>query len=124
MIINRYMVPSVSNRDTMDTSVYLKAAEGVDTVAFDVFDTLIVRPFVRPDDLFRFMEKAEGKEGFADARVSAERQARRRIRQEINLDEIYSILDSKYSDLKEKDIITVLPSLLNTAKPENALFMT
>jgi len=88
----------------MDTSIYLKAAEGCSAVAFDVFDTLIVRPFVRPDDLFDFMERTEGKEGFAKARVSAERQARRQIRQEINIDEIYSVLGPGYSDLKEKEI--------------------
>ena len=104
MIINRYTVPSVSNRDTMDTSVYLKAAEGCSVIAFDVFDTLIVRPFVRPDDLFDFIERVTGKEGFGKARREAEMQARRRIRPEIDLDEIYSVLDKGYSDLKVIEI--------------------
>ena len=88
----------------MDTSVYLKAAEGCSVIAFDVFDTLIVRPFVRPDDLFDFIERITGKEGFGKARRDAERQARRRIRPEIDLDEIYTVLDSRYSDLKAVEI--------------------
>ena len=67
----------------MDTSGYLRAAEGCSVIAFDVFDTLIVRPFVRPDDLFDFIERVTGKEGFGKARREAEKQARRQIRQEI-----------------------------------------
>lgn len=88
----------------MDTSGYLKAAEDLSVIAFDVFDTLIVRPFVRPDDLFDHIERITGKEGFAKARRDAEKQARRQIRQEIDLDEIYSVLDKRYSDLKTIEI--------------------
>ena len=79
----------------MDTSGYLRAAEGCSVIAFDVFDTLIVRPFVRPDDLFDFIERTTGKEGFGKARREAEKQARRRIRPEVDLDEIYAVLDSR-----------------------------
>jgi len=104
MIINRYTVPSTISCDTMDTSGYLRAAEGCSAIAFDVFDTLIVRPFVRPDDLFDFIERVTGKEGFGKARREAERQARRQIRPEIDLDEIYNVLDSRYSDLKAVEI--------------------
>ena len=82
----------------------MKEAELCQAVAFDVFDTLLVRPFLKPTDLFGFMEKLYSAEGFASARVRAEKEARRKIRQEIDLDEIYSVLDEGFSFLKEKEI--------------------
>ena len=87
-----------------DLSRYVDAASGADAVAFDVFDTLVVRPFVEPTDLFLFMEKVYGAEGFASARVSAEREARKRIRQEVDLDEIYTLLPEGYQSLKDKEM--------------------
>ncbi len=90
--------------ESLDARPYLGASENCATVAFDVFDTLIVRPFLKPTDLFGYMERKYSAEGFASARVKAERDARRRIRTEINLDEIYSVLDSKFTGLKELEI--------------------
>lgn len=59
-----------------------------DIVSFDVFDTLLWRPFRRPKDLFLLLGDALGSEGLADrslnaralaeARCRAERRARRR----------------------------------------------
>ncbi|MBO4797750.1 MAG: HAD-IA family hydrolase [Candidatus Methanomethylophilaceae archaeon] len=64
-----------------------------DYVSFDVFDTLILRPFLRPTDLFRYMEDCgAAPEGFAAERIEAERTARRIKKAEVTLDEIYSYL--------------------------------
>ncbi len=83
---------------------YLQESVDCGAVAFDVFDTLIVRPFMKPTDLFGFMERKYSAGGFASARVKAERDSRRRIRTEVNLDEIYSVLDSEYAGLEEVEI--------------------
>ena len=54
----------------------LTIGDGVKAVSFDIFDTLIVRPYIRPKDLFAHMEQAEGAPGFAAERVDAERRSR------------------------------------------------
>jgi len=60
-------------------------------VSFDVFDTLVLRPFLRPTDLFRYMESVGiAPKGYADARVKAEADARREFRREVRLTEIYA----------------------------------
>ncbi len=72
-------------------------------VSFDAFDTLVLRPFLRPTDLFRYMEAVGlAPEGFGAARPKAEADARRLHRREITLDEIYELLgpDMQLADLE------------------------
>ena len=79
-------------------------------VTFDVFDTLVLRPFIRPTDLFRHMEAAGiAPKGFAEARVKAEAEARRLHRREITLAEIYELLgpDMQISDVEVQQELLV-----------------
>lgn len=81
---------------------------GVDVVSFDVFDTLIVRPFVRPIDLFALVAEESATPDFQRRRIDAEMAVRRRViegglRDEVTLDEIYKEL-GKYEDLKDVEI--------------------
>lgn len=79
-------------------------------VSFDIYDTLILRPYVRPTDLFRHMEVIKGCTGFAERRIQAEKNARIKYGREITLQEIYAELDPQYSSMieLEKDMeITV-----------------
>jgi len=87
----------------MDLSAYLKAIDAADAVAFDIFDTLIVRPFVRPSDLFAYIEVEQGLVGFAQARMEAERRARRDNR-ETSLEGIYAHIDPRYAGLKDTEV--------------------
>lgn len=48
----------------------------VDVVSFDIFDTLLLRPYARPTDLFLHLEKLYNKPNFAIARMRAEEYAR------------------------------------------------
>jgi FMN phosphatase YigB (HAD superfamily) len=48
-----------------------------DLVSFDVFDTLLRRPFLRPVDLFAYLEEKHGLWDFQYERLHAEMQARR-----------------------------------------------
>ncbi len=92
-------------------------------VSFDIFDTLIVRPFLEPIDLFKFLDKeyrkiAKCKTGinFSKIRVVSENVARDKQYkknpkiQEITLDDIYSTIEKLYeidknvlNQLKEKE---------------------
>ena len=72
-----------------------------ETVSFDVFDTLIQRPFRQPTDLFCMLEDRWQRENrrcilsFADARAEAETSARvwaRGKKEDVNLYDIYNAL--------------------------------
>lgn len=75
-------------------------------VSFDIFDTLIMRPFFQPSDLFRILDY-KYKEldryamlDFSKARVEAEHNARKQIEtsgaEEVTLEDIYSHLRSDF----------------------------
>lgn len=80
---------------------------GFELISFDVFDTLLLRPFARPTDLFRKLEHDTGANGFAEARIAAEKRANRRARQkgltEARFDEIYAEIP-KWAAMKEKEL--------------------
>lgn len=64
-----------------------------DIVSFDVFDTLILRPFSSPKDLFAVLGQEMGISSFPRLRVEAEREARRqREGGEVRLSDIYRCL--------------------------------
>lgn len=80
--------------------------ERAEVVSFDVFDTLLERPFGRPTDLFDHVaaeaDRIAGRPiDFARARPAAERTARARARREgaleIDLDAIYDVLSERLS---------------------------
>ena len=84
-----------------------------DVISFDVFDTLVVRPFFEPVDLFRFLNKkymelfkSNGLLEFSTIRQNAERECRdfyyKKGIHEINLDQIYDYIFEKYKLSKNK----------------------
>ncbi len=85
---------------------YKEFIDNSDYVAFDIYDTAVVRPFRRPTDLFRYVEKMTGREGFASNRMVAEKKARKRLKKEVTLNEIYSFMPEGLRDLKEKETET------------------
>ena len=75
-------------------------------ISFDIFDTLLVRPYVAPTDLFVHMEKAYARPGFASERRVAERRThiRHKELEDITFDMIYEEIDAEYRDLKQKEL--------------------
>ena len=96
----------------------------IEIVSFDIFDTLIKRPFYEPKDLFclmnRYYEEVTGRKelhGFDKIRIECERTARKRINtsnpdwQDVNIHEIYEEIGFKHclsydiiEKLKHKEI--------------------
>ena len=70
-------------------------------ISFDVFDTLLLRPFSKPTDLFRILERKNGIKGFHGKRIKAEEHARQKLGREINLQEIYEELVRDFSGTRE-----------------------
>ena len=88
-----------------DNNVY-NHIENADIVSFDVFDTLLIRPYVNPTDLFLHMEKHYEINGFYKARIDAEHRARLiyKNQQDITLDQIYEQILPQFYDYKNKEV--------------------
>lgn len=80
--------------------------EDAHVVSFDVFDTLLRRPFAKPTDLFLLIEKHYNIKGFHKKRIQAERKARRHHPQQadVTIEQIYNELSQRYFPLKEKEL--------------------
>ncbi len=68
-----------------------------DIISFDIFDTLILRPFTKPTDLFRVLSPKYNVVNFANYRITAERNLRKKKlkeygHREVTLEEIYNEL--------------------------------
>ena len=67
--------------------------EKYDVVSFDIFDTLLKRNVQNPTDVFRYIEQKNNLEGFAEKRILAEINARKKKNgNEILLSDIYDEL--------------------------------
>ena len=79
-----------------------KKIDNVDVISFDVFDTLIKRDVLIPTDIFKIVEKRynllyETKiNNFCHERITAEKTAREKKKQEVNIDDIY--ISMRYAD--------------------------
>lgn len=83
----------------------------IEVVSFDIFDTLITRPFLYPKDLFTFLNDdfRKGSNNLSvdfskireDAEVLARTEAYENGREEVTLDKIYKIIQEEYNMPKE-----------------------
>jgi len=75
-------------------------------ISFDIFDTLLLRPYVKPTDLFLHIEKSEKIPFFCYLRQDAEKNARMHHKEleDISLDMIYDEIDEKYKHLKQTEM--------------------
>ena len=90
--------------------------ENINIVSFDIFDTLITRPFFYPRDLFKFLDDDYRKLSknisidFSKIREEGEIQARteayKENKEEVKLDRIYEIIQKEYDIPKE--VINIL----------------
>ena len=83
---------------------FYKELEDIEVVSFDIFDTLLIRPYKKPVDLFKHIETYYKVPGFSNARTCAEIRARIKaggLDKETSLDEIYESILPEYTHLKE-----------------------
>ncbi|EOI6144612.1 DUF4422 domain-containing protein [Campylobacter coli] len=73
-------------------------------ISFDLFDTLLVRPYSTPQDVFLHLEEKYNLKGFAKDRTDAENKACILLNKKlVNYDEIYACMPQIYQFLKEKE---------------------
>jgi HAD superfamily hydrolase (TIGR01549 family) len=88
-------VPSMSAIDMLFPNCKWTASiREASLVSFDVFDTLVARPFADPADLFDAVGHEIGVAGFRSLRIDAEARARRRMpnREDIRFVDIYAAM--------------------------------
>lgn len=84
-----------------------------DIISFDIFDTLLLRPFAQPTDIFLIIGKRLNKSEFYRIRIDAEKTARdlaeeKTGNREITIDDIYAIIERQTGIPKEIGIKTEL----------------
>jgi len=85
-----------------------KAIDEYNIISFDIFDTLLIRPYSKPTDLFMHIEKLNNATGFKDERMKAYKKSLKKNlkkkKEEVTIDDIYNIIPSRYKWLKKKEI--------------------
>ena len=79
----------------------------VDVISFDIFDTLLIRPYLAPCDLFRHIEEKYNLKGFMQERILAEKRTRyihRQQQEDINIHDIYEFANNVELD-QVKDLL-------------------
>lgn len=104
---NPYMDGSESALSDRRTVHFLaKELQSYDVISFDVFDTLILRPFAGPGDLFMMLDERFDMLGFASIRQRAEMTVRdlaekTKGNREVTIDEIYAEIERRTGIEKE-----------------------
>ncbi|MBK1992455.1 DUF4422 domain-containing protein, partial [Campylobacter sp. 2018MI35] len=79
-------------------------ASDYQVISFDLFDTLLIRPYSSPQDVFLHLEEKYNLKGFAKDRIEAENKACILLNKKlVNYDEIYECMPQMYQFLKEKE---------------------
>ena len=82
-----------------------KEIDKYDVISFDIFDTLLLRPYATPQNVFQHLEAMYNAIGFSSIREVAEDNLRNYKNIEYaDYDEIYSIIPSDFQFLKEKEV--------------------
>lgn len=90
-----------------DKNYLKKLIDENEVISFDIFDTLLLRPFIRPVDLFALIEEKYNVNNFLADRRWAEKKARiiKKIKhkdiEDVIFDEIYHVLGDSYSNIKQ-----------------------
>ena len=103
---------------TNQIDIFLKRAidEHI-AISFDVFDTLLIRKVAEPHDVFKIMEYKLEDKGFAQRRINAEAEARKKTcREEVTLLEIYAEgqIDPNLMSIEmdiEKEVLCLNPNI-------------
>ena len=77
-------------------------------VSFDIFDTLLVRPYIQPNDLFDHLGEMENIPNFRKMREFAFQEAVRKYNtpknEEVTYEQIYEFIPEQYKHIKNKEL--------------------
>ena len=90
----------------MDTQ-HLNPFRGFTVISFDVFDTLLVRSYLRPTDVFDRIEAESGAAGFSAARQKADHESVKLAQEagrDANIDDAYALMPEAFRGLKDREL--------------------
>lgn len=87
--LKKRKIDYLRKKNTLSKEKMCKKLLSYDVISFDIFDTLITRKILEPDDIFRLMEEKLKVPMFLELRKNAEQKAREELKKDVNLDEIY-----------------------------------
>lgn len=105
--------------------MFLQRLEVSEIVSFDIFDTLLIRPFASPDKVFDYLEEIVWREygirRYKELRTTAESTAREGKSQagDVKISEIYTVL----SKIAKIDTVTAIELLNLEVNTEKRLFI-
>ncbi|MBZ7951678.1 HAD-IA family hydrolase [Campylobacter sp. LH-2024] len=70
-------------------------------ISFDLFDTFLLRIFLKPEDIFEYLESYFKIDGFKKNRIDSEILARKSLGYYPSYDDIYNFMDEKFHHLKQ-----------------------
>ena len=85
----------------------LNMQEMIKIYSFDIFDTLLLRPYTDPQEVWKILEEQENCKGFAKFRKEADAKTyatATKEDRETTIEEAYSIMPHKYQALMKKEI--------------------
>lgn len=104
LIQNNYYAYLITTKNIVNKRI-VNLIQKHNIISFDIFDTLLIRPYINPYHLLNHIENYTNCKEFAKNRFEAECTARQKSEKEdITLDEIYENLDIKYKHLKETEL--------------------
>lgn len=92
--------------EIIDSEGMRQLIDQYDVISFDIFDTLLIRPYEKPTDLFLELEKRKQMDEFANKRILAERRAREHHKEleDITLEHIYQEIEHEFKNLKKEEM--------------------
>lgn len=81
-----------------------KKIQEADVVSFDIFDTLIVRPFVGEEDIYKYIEKKYGYYGYSYLIVDSKYRTNRILNKEVSIYDIYNHIPYRFNKLKDIEL--------------------
>ena len=104
-LTRRFGMLDASYRFSQDATDLRLVFTNQKVISFDIFDTLLVRPFAQPTDLFKLIESDLNIDGFSEERIKAEARARANSTEnEITFDEIYDSIKPEFKFVKQIEL--------------------
>lgn len=93
-------VPAATFSGREEPTSFMRLLDGYDVISFDIFDTLLLRGDLRPEQIFKKIEDDFHWQGFAETRVASEQHARTKNKEmtgseEISLPQIYQEMEQR-----------------------------
>ncbi len=106
-MLKQNRVSTVINTEITDEDI-IKLISTHKIISFDIYDTLLIRLFCNPTDLFKYISIKEKKEEFYEQRINAEITARKNSsidKEDITIDDIYNYMPNNLKLFKDIELI-------------------